>query len=886
MLLRISGTKRGYVLLALFITFILLNLDAGLSQEQVFDVVISLVSTIGTDNNITIVVNEPQDAAIIDASPINFNFTISYNENMTLLCNLTISNQSWSSAIMQNVDIKTNNTINTSISLPNGNYNWNLSCRNLTGSVINSISKSFVVNITFDVSTAKEIYKLGEGVNITIQAPQNSYVNVTIKHPAGWTLSENFFGSYPQTYTIAESFINKAGVYEITSVLDYLAQPITKQVNFSIIKIDLTANETEIKEGESVEFTVDMEFPEGIFWFYSLNFGDGTNNVNIISPDEKNLTKIFEHKYSSANNYEIVLKLFKDANPDFTKTISITVTESNSTTTISDTNAPIIELLEPKQYEVINSTKIVFSYRAEDGENYVSNCTFELYNKTSNELIYNETNTSIKDGETDYIHLKDFSNGEYFWVVDCYDNASNYDWKKRYFSVELNSTSTSNNTNETANTTSAQAEENESEGMLPEAQEALDKINEFLVKMESFNLKEKEAVDDLGLSDVLEKLKQEILRTNRDAFNVKYRRDLDNEGKEKRRQELLQKIEDLKKKIPIKLEVIDSDEYVKYSISSDISDITTNYLEAENLVLDRKRKDEFIKRNKEVQELMTVSIKTKHLKIEYLAGDIKKITLVKKSVSLTNKSLSQILEVIPKDVAETINNTVFLVDYTIIKDDPIAKIDLNDLEENEIIYWIDGFVDLKKVKDSDTILLSEVPELKNSGFITGFAIFNKNSRVDMKWWLIAILIFALLLGYLIYGFDIGKTLTMKISFVREKEVKDIKELMNKALSSAKNNRLEESLRAYEEARESYSKLPDNLKSVVFGKMVKIGSKIDKAHIINLIKNCLEAINSNKYEVAHSLYQDIQEIYKKLPSEEQNLIFKECSIIFSKLNNMK
>src|SRR3989339_508956 len=246
--------------------------------------------------------------------------------------------------------------------------------------------------------------------------------------------------------------------------------------------------------------------------------------------------------------------------------------------------------------EIIYNNSINFSYKANDSIK-LDNCTYELY-KYEGSIGYEEYTTTkkpIENNELIEIQMIDFNEGNYSWYIICYDNSSNELTKKRDFKISF----LNNSTNQTKL-------QNLSHDKEEEINELTKNLEDFLIKMNSLSLEELDALNDLGITSDLKYYQKRLIQINQDlGNNIKFI--TDSQLREKRKQESLNELETIKKNIPQNVKIINSNEFVKNSITDSLKEIIQKYLNSKNEELTKKEIKKITESNYNLQNKMTVS---------------------------------------------------------------------------------------------------------------------------------------------------------------------------------------------------------------------------------------------------------------------------------------
>lgn len=826
-------------------------------SEQIFEIVINF-STDFSDNLDIEIINAPQGQV---ENPIEFSFNISYNKLENLNCTLTIG--------LNNCFI---NIINQSFiwpyELPNGDYTWLLNCSDLNSSIEKSVLGNLTINENFSISELDKIYILGNKINFSVYSRNNTETKIKLTHPNSTIQDITRINAYPYNLILNESIITKEGLYILNTTSYNFAKPISVVKNFSVAKAELSSNKDKVKVGEEVKLSAAVNSPIEKINSIILDYGDSSSNISYYSIDENTKNIDFYHKYNSKGNYTVKLKIIIASKLFEIEKNGIEVEDSK------DSEAPKITLLDPEDDEIIKANEVTFSYKAEDNTK-IDNCTFELYNysKDFGTLDYTEKHTDIKNNEIKEIKLKNFKEGDYSWNVFCCDNSSNcngdLDYSRDFKIASDSSLSTlSSSTGSSTSSTNNTSQENATHEKKQEINILLSDIENFLVKTESYGLEEKEVLEDLGILEDLEYYKKRLTQIDQDlGNNLKFI--TDDVQREKRRQELLKEIEEIKEKIPADIKIKDKREYAKNSITQNMEDIVKDYVEAKNINLDKTGIKKLAELNYIVQNYINVLTNIKQVEISYNESK-KEITLITKEITLKNDSFNKILEIIPKNLAENASEIIFITENEIIKQDPIFEISADNLENKKLAYYIEKFIDLNETEQIETVLFKEF-SIKGIS-ITGFFILDldKLNNSVYYFYYIAIIVFIIIAIYLI----VVCIKKIKINrWKREENVIRIFALIRESKKAIKGNGFNTAKEKYHKIKEVYPLIPEGCKKYLYKEIKNISLSIDKKEIFDLVREYEEAKKQKREEDASRIYTNIQATYKRLPKKYQKIIHK-------------
>src|SRR3989339_524410 len=500
-------------------------------------------------------------------------------------------------------------------------------------------------------------------------------------------------------------------------------------------------------------------------------------------------------------------------------------------------------------YNNLITKTISYSYSIKG--DFVPISTFFLNNNKN----FTTTKKPIENNELIEIQMIDFNEGNYSWYIICYDNSSNELTKKRDFKIDF----LNNSTNQTKL-------QNVSHDKEEEINELTKNLEDFLIKMNSLSLEELDALNDLGITSNLKYYQKRLIQINQDlGNNIKFI--TDSQLREKRKQESLNELETIKKDIPQNIKIIDSNEFVKNSITNSLTEIIQKYLNSKNEEFTKKEIKKITESNYNLQKKMTISTKIKQIEIDYL-NSTKKITLITKEIKLKDRQTEIILEVFP----ENFKNQIEFITKNENLNNNLYEIDVKNLENDKIIYYIEELIDENLIKDTETILFEEL-QTQPIG-ITGFFLLDLNEKKNIYYLfgLLFIIIFLIYFiskiykNYKIKEWKKEENVVKCFKFIKESK----KALERKDFSTAKEK--------YHKLKEIYPLISKDCQKYLYKTIQKIRISIDKKEISQLIKEYEEAKSSNRKEDSIIIYKNIQKIYTNLPKKYQekvyNKIFKE------------
>ncbi len=836
------------VFLVFLISISCLNVNSQV-QEYPFNLLLDFVLTNG--NSSEIIINTIEKPLGDSDNPLNYVFNISYNDTSQLDCTFSIDGVAFST------DLSDKNQL---INLPNGHHDWVINCVDSQNpSITWGDLGSFTINENFSTSFSKEVYLLdGEGNLVGgneafyVDSLKDSDVTIKIHKPSS---SFEVSLSDAKAYSLAlnNSIITEKGTYKMNTTFYRLAFPVSIENEFYVAEAELSFSDDNVLIGESVTVTAKIDSPK-IIKSLIIDFGDGQSNTDYFSSDFKSKTIEFTHDYEEAGDYTVDLKVTIEGS-DKVFTISkngVSVGHSE------DSEEPTVSMLYPSDNAELSQDSITFRYKAEDDVK-IKNCTFELYNYSNGvgTLDYSKVSEDLANNEEVSIALTKFNEGEYSWNVYCCDNSSNCNDDLEYyqeFALFLNATVSATS----EDTDYAQKEE---------VQELISKLNEFVAKKDSYTAEEKEILDDLEISDNIEFYRKRLNQIDQDlGHNLKFIED--ESQRQKREDELVNEIREIREGIPVDMKIIESKEFVKNSLTKDMESIILEYFNAKGIKTEKSVVSKLAELNVKAQNYLVVSTDVKQVQIDYI-DYIKELTLVTKSVDLKNNTFSTLLEVIPKEVAENASDVTFITPATTIKEDPIFEVSVDDLENEKLVYYINKPVSTDKIKETDTLIFKEFAV---NNLITGFFILD----LEMGNWIyyIIVLFLIVVIGVMLWYYLRNRKMR---EWKREENVVRVLKCIRDANSSLERRDIESAKGDYHKIRELFPLIPGGCRKVLNKRVDKIRVEIDKKEIFSLLKEFEVAKKEQRMGDAEIIYKKLQLIYKRLPKKYQQRVLERLKL---------
>ncbi len=813
-------------------------------SEQIFEIRINFEQN--SDSGILLNVLNPPNGADV-TNPVPFN--VSLNFSGVPDCFLEINETKYPFNV-------TNSFL---LNLQNGVYFWKVNCSQFDDKTISRETeiRTFRVNEAFSSNLQEGKVYLLDLVNNQIKNPETikinstnpSNLNIKILRETGIISNESF--STSANILMDRSRLNLSGRYTLNTEFNKPSAKVFNITNFSVASANLTFNvsSSTIKEGESVSINVNIISPVKTLLPSNLFYGDG-QSIALPYGWVTQFNQNYVHKYDNSGTYNVNLTFLID-NQQFFIQKTINVIDS------TDNSAPEITLIKPSHKKIIYDSAINFSYSAKDDKK-LQNCTFKLYkgceslsicSTSSSDLEYSTTKQTPANDEEIKIGLKDFDEGIYEWLVECYDNSSNSEWQINLFQVSFNSTdSVSSKSNN-------YTQKNEVEALKKQ-------VDNFIAT--DFSMDEKEALEDLKILEDA-KFYRKRLTDIGDFLGENYKYVATEELRQKKTTEYLEELEQIKNKVPISISVNEKYEYVKNSVGIDFEAIVQDYFDSTNTAIGRPTLQKLAKINQEIQNELTVSAKIKDIELEYANGT-QRLTLVKKSFTLANDSYNKFLEVIPKDIASNSDEVIFITDSYVVKKDPIFEVDYEDLEKDEIVYYINKQIKLKNFEKTETLLFEE--DAGKTAAFTGLFVLDVSSNFSGIY---IVLIFILLIAVAFASIFLYKKFRM-IAWKKEPNVVRVLHLLEDIKRLLAEKEIEKARENYYKIKEIYPVLPYQTKKYFYDKINDILVKIDRKDIFNLVKEYQEAKSTWNKEAYIRLYKDIRKIYERLPEKDREKVY--------------
>jgi len=759
---------------------------------------------------------------------------------------------------------------------------------------------SFIVNVTpieVNLFTDKQEYNLGETVSYVVFAPNSSILTTEVCGPipigAGFVECKNIVllqqTNYP--YLDVQKFTNKSGVYRMRSQIQYKGLNKLSEKNYTVVNdINLTiSGNTLLKVGEESQLLVSAVGGVG-----SIKFNWTLSNGTKISGQNLNV------KYNSAGSYPVIITaidelgnykmstitlivkkhytlkfvVVENATGEVIESAKVRMNDSSDTTDIdgvaefdliegayltkvsasgyksvsstinSDSNKTItiridilpvntnslfdIELVYPVDSSVMTSASVDFEANINLNSGSQATCWFYVADDGSDWYRVMKTVPVQNSGTIKY--SESFATGKiYSWKVQCDFNSKTYSskvWKFKSVGEE--------------NQNDATLSIIDGENSVVDAGETRRRIESALSNLDALDVESKKDAEALEFATKIDKALKDYDRAMRDINNIGYRRDLSDAEQKVKIAEYQNIIRDIEKITPYNMKDLGYLTFISYPSKEDLTNLSKNYQQSKNLI-GKVDTDALFK----LQNNLITTTRISNVEITYLDGNKETLTLVKKTLKLTDNSTDTfILEYVPKEFAQSADDLTLYSAPKIINNDPLLKYD----KGNSIVYYVSGSKDLEIGKKTKTILLSDSQfSAKNS--LTGDVTFSSIEWTSPTSLIILIIIISCM--YLFYAFDIGGKVfsSSKIKYDKDKENK-IRSLIFDAKDCLKKLEIDRADLIFKEIRLIYEDVSDAVKEVVYEEALSLLDMIDVAQI-ELLLSSVENKSGNRENLMNS-----------------------------------
>ena len=815
----------------------------------------------------TITLSVP-DYYVSSTNSISLNFTPVDDKYPVMVCSLSINR-----ALNRTGIIATNNTMQTTTltSLPNGVYNWNVSCTDAAMNTGRSEERVFYISAgtpsAYNISSNKDSYAIGEVGYFIATATAGSNLTLFVETPT----HDSFFRYYNgRTFPLIDNinFTNNAGTYNIDGIF-------TNGGNMYIVKTSFVATSSFVSEIEANDTTGE---PGAVFHFESNatgGIGGVTYNWDFGDDTTTNGSKV-DHTYPTAGDY----------------IVELTATDSKGN-----------KATDTKEINVHNIYDVQIILKELQTRKLLSDVPVELDDERKSTDLDGSVNFTVFEGKRRiYVALEGYE-----WVKQVRNITEDIT-----IIIEMNNTAITNYTpiDEEAEK-QASAQEADAKGS---AEAMLAAVTAALETLDSSDQATEEVITALKVEEGLQQATKDIRQIIRDLGNAEVSTKLTAEEREARIKNITNDLERFRSLIT-GVTVDDTTEMSDYPKAADIAMLSTEYLRYKKINYSNSEKEDYLEQNTKLQAEAAITTRLSTVQLVKLSGDttpgavvINKIT---KKPSDTNSIL--IAEYLPKEVAGNAGEIKKVTEFETIKSDPILKFSPS-LESYS--YYIEketSMDDLKKIKH---VFLNEPAAAKGKGLgkVTGFSFLPKLNIENPKLFFEILVIIVLLLAYIVYHFELVdkykdfrkrtapyetdmayNPVSTPDSFVQRakdfikkeddlliQELSHIKMLISSAHSHAESRQHEKAHETYEQIMEAYRGLSKEAKQKVHPETKHVYNKVLLAKANHLLDEAFSHVDRGDHKKAASHYTEIKNLYSQLEKEHRAAVSERCIRLHAKL----
>jgi len=790
-------------------------------------------------SNILLNVVSPENDSMV-SNPVNFDINVSYNNFSDVSCLFSINGEPGDIILVEQNQ-------NISKTFSDGSHVWIIECWDGdydTSVVRNLTSGNFEV---FDFSI--------DGVNSFYLNHSSVSGNVHYQDNFALRLNGDVVSSSDGSFGFSSSDISAPGIYELNATTDDYEGLTSVVESFVVGAGNVRFEDTSVGLGDDVVIKLNID-SQGLSGDYRVYVDGGEVRNGLIEASGASVD-IGDFVPSAVGTYTLgVLGQINGSSYNFVGSNVLTVSAASQSG--DDDDSPEVDLNYPAWDDVINSSTIEFWYDVEDDVD-VANCSFELYNATksssglyeTDELVFplvsSDKNLAFEGdlSKRDNVRMKlvDFDEGDYVWEVRCYDTAGNSGWDFNYFRVDLDEANI-------VRSSSADSYDREDE-----VSDLIDSVNEFLEKKDDFGPNERRILEIFGVGDDMNFYKKQLVQMDQDLkFNLKFMEEV---RRNARVLEIYSEVDDIKEKIVLDVDILDSYEFSKSSVDVDVGDVLEKYFEVEGVNVGGGAFRGLVKFNEELQNDLGVKVEAWKLKISGFDKD-RSLVLVNKELDVDGGFDGKTLEVIPDDLED-----VVFVSEALDVGAGIWEIK----EDGDVIYYFEDNFELEKIEKVESLLFSD-EEAEGNFMITGF--FVDAGEMVLSGSSFFVLVGFLFMGY--FGFLVFGKVRLE-AWKKDPSVVKILDLLGKAKTLLKEKDVEGARGVYLKMNDAYRLLPKKCREFFYKEIGRIRLAIDKRDVLNLVKEYEKAKDEFRKEDAVALHERINEIYRKLPKKFQERVYR-------------
>ncbi len=780
---------------------------------------------------------------------MGFNFTASDNLAEEMNCTLFLNG-------MMNASVLAQNANPTTLLLPgiaNGTYEWYIGCKDeaknhATSSTLQFVSKT---DQQFSVVFDKSTYRLGESGYVVINGPYGASVVLVVNHKDS---GASYVRSYANpSFPVLEpyNFTKLTGEYIASAVLNY--EGATKQVNLTLIvennlQAQIQATAEDVEKDSTISFEA-INVRGGIGELsYVWNFRDETEAVS---------GKTASHQFVETGNYNVELTITDSEQNSKSFVMPIKVMEKKDVLiSVEDTNGVPV----PDAWVYIEDEKFttngngVVEQRSFPGE-YTLLVQHPRYRQYYSNLVVEE-NTNVR------VVLEPLTSAA---------SESNLQDSPNQNDGQVAQDSQVSDVQEQPNTKKQQA--------LALVVTLKQEVTQALEKSQDYSGITKEMSEEFGLTSLLEKNKNELERIERDLNSIDRLRE---EEKEERINQLVARLQEMKGTLIVDINAQAKNEYVQEMTQQSIEDWVNEYVHQKYKDLEKTKVEEYVSHITTVQKKVSLNVKLFIGQVITLDGkssvalydfELSKPLIPGAYTFVTHVGPHETISVFtPAKVEENYlvheledKNLKFMVykEVTLEQAKNVTTLLVDEPRVGKGIASISGFSTLGDLGVlealDDPVLVGEIA-----------------------------VIIALIIVYLVLQFDLLRKVKSvskeegffaKLRFGKMNQLVAMQKQCHDLLWDGRPERAEELLGQVEEMAESFKGKKKEQSGVIIASMRE---EIRVREIKGMIDTALSNLKNGNHELAENIYKSIAEYYKGLSKSSKGVVSRECTYLYEKL----
>ena len=704
------------------------------------------------------------------------------------------------------------------------------------------------------------------------------------------------------------------------------------------------ANGFTMNEPRVIKFTVDLPPSASIKLSDKSPVKAGTIEVTVTTSENIDNTPTLEYAYNDAPSTKKQISLTgsgsswkgyliiteADNNKVGTFYFSALDSAGNTGNKITSDSIFVVDTLKPVSAQSVKAAsnsngdiELSWYYDGEDA-NY-----FNVYRSTSAGVNYVDFYEKSENESRNFLDESNVNKATYYYRISAVDNAGNEGpLSEEVYATSVNSAVVSSQlpqSSVTQDTTPKVLPPN----LVPIVSnyiKTIDKtlidISDILVKIEAEDAEKKALLDEFKVKEQLQaaRAKLEDLSARAEGLKDEYatRSEL-----EDRINSIDLEVKKIENTVPKNVMLLEKSEFIQSTSPQDVENAVNEVMKS--IAFTPEEKSEYLKKNQKEKDKIKVSVSVRVISIEYLNGDKKEKSIVKKKLTYENpEALNDVLviETIPKSIAERYDEIEFITqNYNVLEEDPIIKFGFLKFDFNgeTIEYHLSKRISADDVKNSKSVVLISPNQMVEINKVTGNSIFGSfdlsTSQSVFIWG--GMLSIIMLSGYYFlyvknYRYAIkGAARSFKRSSYdgegtdEHHDLPGLPEIGNRNSLIESNSLKVNDMDSTRLLNEIYLHIKDS-KGAVSDKLlplfVKLNNKLETQGFKNasignsynnnvvflnaLIDKAHEHIDGSAHSEAVKLYPKIDYIYKNLPKEAKAEIYQRCAHLHRRISHLK